>query len=82
MPASVSSSNIAVTTLMFHCGISVDMNYSPQSSGAAGAAKVAPVLINYFSYSSSVSIKECANYTMPQWISLLKQELDAGRPMY
>jgi hypothetical protein len=82
MPNMVTSSNNAVATIMYHCGVSVDMNYSPQSSGAAGAVKVAPALKNYFGYPASVSVKERSSYTNSQWINLLKQELDAGRPMY
>ena len=82
MPNMVISSNSAVATIMYHCGVSVDMNYSPQFSGAAGAVKVAPALKNYFGYPTSVSVKERSSYTNSQWISLLKQELDAGRPMY
>lgn len=82
MPNIVSSSNNAVATLMYHCGVSVDMNYSPQSSGAAGATKVAPAFKNFFGYPTSVSVQERANYNTTQWINLLKQELDAGRPMY
>lgn len=82
MPNIVSSSNNAVATLMYHCGVSVDMNYSPQSSGAYGATKVAPALENFFGYPTSVSVQNRANYNTTQWINLLKQELDAGRPMY
>lgn len=81
MPNIVSSSNNAVATLMYHCGVSVDMNYSPQSSGAAGAIKVQPALNNYFGYQNS-SIAEKSNYNDSQWILLLKTELDAGRPIY
>jgi hypothetical protein len=82
MPNIVNSSNSAVATLMYHCGVSVDMEYSPQSSGADGAVKVAPALQNFFGYPSSVAVKERVNYNTTQWINLLKQELDAGRPMY
>lgn len=81
MPNIVSSSNSAIATLMYHCGVSVNMNYSPQSSGAAGAIKVQPALNNYFGYQNS-SIAEKANYNDSQWVLLLKTELDAGRPMY
>ncbi|MBK7806947.1 MAG: C10 family peptidase [Saprospiraceae bacterium] len=82
MPNIVNNSNNAVATLMYHCGVSVDMNYSPQSSGAAGAVKVAPALKKFFSYPSSVAVKDRVNYNTTQWINLLKEELDAGRPMY
>lgn len=81
MPNTVNSPNNAVATLMYHCGVSVDMNYGPNSSGAAGAVKVAPALINYFGYTSSI-IDYRSNYTDNQWINILKQELDSSRPMY
>lgn len=81
MPNVVNSPNEAVATLMYHSGVSVDMNYGPNSSGAAGATIVTPALINYFGYSSS-TIENRFNYTDNQWIAILKQELDALRPMY
>ena len=37
MPNNVSSSNTAVATLMYHCGVSVDMNYDVSSNGGSGA---------------------------------------------
>lgn len=81
MPNSVTNSNSAVATLMYHCGVSVDMNYSPNSSGATGAVIVQPALATYFGYQNS-NIALRSNYTESQWINLLKSELDAGRPMY
>lgn len=82
MPNKVNSSNNAVATLMYHCGVSVDMNYGPAVSGAAGAVTAAPALKNFFGYPSSVAVKERKNYNTTQWKNLLKEELDAGRPMY
>jgi len=34
MPNSVNSANNAVATLMYHCGVAVEMNYGPTSSGS------------------------------------------------
>lgn len=81
MPNFVNSPNSAVATLMYHCGVSVDMNYGPNSSGAAGAIKVAPAMINYFGYTSSI-IDNRSSYTDSQWINILKQDLNSSRPMY
>ena len=95
MPNQLSSSSTtaqknAIATLMSHCGISVDMNYGvagfppngDNGSGAAGAIKVQPALVNYFGYSSAI-IRLRSNYPDDtNWINLLKSELDAGRPMY
>ena len=81
MPNFVNSPNSAVATLMYHCGVSVDMNYGPNSSGAAGATLVAPAMINYFGYTSSI-IDNRSSYTDSQWINILKQDLNSSRPMY
>ncbi|MBU1369193.1 MAG: thiol protease/hemagglutinin PrtT [Bacteroidetes bacterium] len=87
MPNNVSSSNDAVATLMYHCGVSVDMDYSPQVSGAWVVEADDPVcsesaLKNYFGYSSSLQgVKRDNNYSTAQWTALIKGELDAGRPV-
>jgi hypothetical protein len=58
MPIQLSSSSTsaqidAVATLMYHCGISVNMKYGPSSTGGSSAntLDVATSLINYFGYS-------------------------------
>lgn len=83
MPNQVNSSNTAVATLMYHCGVSVEMNYNINSEGGSSSytSDVPEALINYFGYTSSAAIKYRSNYSESQWIQLLKNELDAGRPM-
>ncbi len=83
MPNQVTSSNNAVATLMYHCGVSVDMDYGISSTGGSGAQTldVVNALKDYFGYSSSVEGKYKTNYTDSEWKNLLKAELDAGRPM-
>ncbi len=84
MPNNVNSPNEAVATLMYHSGVSVNMNYGTGAtggSGAAGAVLVAPALSDYFGYASS-TIESRSDYTDSQWINILKQELNASRPMY
>ncbi len=83
MPDVVSSTNNSVATLIYHCGISVDMNYNVASEGGSGAQTldVVDALKTYFDYPSSVEGKYRNDYTDLQWISLLKMELDAGRPI-
>ena len=92
MPNQLSSSSTtaqknAIATLMLHCGISVDMNYgvavllTDPGSGAAGAIKVQPALVNYFGFqNATISLR--SSFSETNWINLLKSELDAGRPMY
>jgi hypothetical protein len=86
MPNQLTSSSTAaqknaVATLMSHCGVSVDMTYGHDGSGAAGAIKVQPALVNYFGFqNATISLR--ASFSETNWINLLKSELDAGRPMY
>lgn len=87
MPNSVTSSNSAVATLMYQVGVSVDMNYSPQSSGAYVITSKSPVtncseyaFKTYFGYNDATGV-ERENYSDAQWLALLKTELDASRPV-
>jgi hypothetical protein len=82
MPDALSGPNLPVATLMYHCGVSVDMGYGVGGSGAAGSIVVAPALIQYFNYSSSLSIKDRNSYSYTDWTNLLKEELLFGRPIY
>ena len=83
MPNVVSSSNSAVATLMYHCGVSVNMVYDIAAKGGSSAQTldVAAALKTYFGYSSTVEGKYRKDYTDAQWIDLLKTELNAGRPV-
>ncbi len=86
MPNSISSYSQqtyidAVATLLYHCGVAVDMAYGYDGSGAY-STDVPNALINYFNYSSSSTYKPRSLYTDEHWIALLKSELDEGRPLY
>ncbi len=79
--SSTSAQNNAVATLMFHCGISLDMKYGTTGSSAP-TPSVASSLINYFGYSNSAQYVLRSNYPDDiQWKNLLKNELDSGRPI-
>ena len=78
----------AVATLMYHCGVSVEMNYGGNSTGGSGAANyyVANALKTYFNYKNTAQHKQksynsTVYYTDDQWIAMLKAELDADRPI-
>lgn len=86
MPNNVTSSNTAVATLMYHCGVSVNMDYSPQSSGAYvikadRAVCSESAFTDFFGYASTVNGVKRSNYTNSAWLTLLKNELDNGRPI-
>ena len=78
----------AVALLMYHCGVSLDMDYSPEGSAAAGLAGMDGVtsidnsLKDYFCYSSSMRVvHKFMGYTNEQWHGLLTAELDLGHPI-
>ncbi|MCX6351968.1 MAG: thiol protease/hemagglutinin PrtT [Bacteroidetes bacterium] len=83
MTNSVSGTNSAVATLMYHCGVSVDMDYGLGANGGSSAATldVVNALKTYFGYPSSVQGLYRKDYSESQWINILKGELDSGRPM-
>ncbi|MCO6495814.1 MAG: thiol protease/hemagglutinin PrtT [Bacteroidetes bacterium] len=88
MPYLVNSPNNAVATLMYDCGVSVNMNYSPSSSGAYVISSQSPVqncteyaLKNYFDYKNTLKGVERKNYSESQWIAAIKKEIDEGRPV-
>ena len=71
----------AVATIMYHAGVSVDMDYNASGSGASAYA-IPPSLINYFNYQPSCEIKNRASFpTDALWATLVTAEMDAGRPV-
>ena len=88
MPNSVTSSNTAVATLMFHCGVAVEMNYSASGSGAPtldpygnNYPSAEAAFKCYFGYNSTLKGKRKDGFDDSEWINMLKAELDAGRPV-
>jgi hypothetical protein len=91
MPNKLTSSNKAVATLMYHCGVSVNMNYGVGKTGGSSAyviSSASPVancaeyaLKTYFGYKSSMNGIKRSDYTDANWITNLENELGAGRPV-
>lgn len=88
MPNSVTSSNNAVATLMYHCGVSVDMDYGVDGSSAYVISSTSPVqncseyaYKMYFGYVSSLQGLERKDYTDGAWKNLLKTDLDNSQPV-
>ena len=70
----------AVAVLMYHCGVSVNMTYEPDGSGAF-SVDVPDAINNYFSYSEHAThITKGGNYD--EWIALLKSNIDQRIPLY
>ena len=80
MPNEIWSHNDAVATLLYHCGVSVNMNYGPDGSGAQ-SADVETALRSYFGYCGA-KYRMKSNYQEEAWIAMLKADLDQSHPIY
>lgn len=85
MPNSLvaSSTNVqkqAVAMLMWHCGVSIDMQYNYNGSGAHSES-VPSALANYFRYNHAELLPK-DNYTKTEWEEMLMLQLDEGFPLY
>lgn len=69
-----------VALLQWHCGIAVDMMYSPEGSGAY-SSDVPAAVSNYFGYNYPNMI-DMLYYNNDEWAAALKNELDNLRPLY
>lgn len=67
-----------VARLLWHCGASVKMGYSPSASGSYNSS-VATALKQYFGYPNSVKYLSRADYNDSEWNSILLNELKEGR---
>ena len=71
----------AVALLEYQAGVSVEMNYGPNASGAY-SGEVVPAMQQYFRYSNEADFIDRDDYSDQQWINIMKNEIDNGRPMY
>ena len=68
----------AVATLMYHCGVSVEMKYGFSESGS-NSTRASIGMRTYFNYNTSYIEKN--NYDEQTWSDTLKYELNNHRPM-
>ncbi len=95
MPNALSSSSstdqiTAVATLMYHCGVAVEMEYGIYSSGIRdnimfnhGLNFPCPenALRTYFKYSPALTGVRRTDCTADEWTALIKNEIDHRRPV-
>ena len=97
MPNRLSAANSAVATLMYDCGVAVDMSYGVAATGGSAAYVVATgaggthgggnqkcaqnALVNYFGYDAGLRGLTRSNYTDAQWIDTLETELSNHHPI-
>lgn len=76
---STETQNSAVATLMYNCGVSVNMNYYDSSSAYTEAMALA--LVNNFGYDSKLQYISRKYYTKNEWQEIIKADLNAKRPV-
>ena len=69
----------ATALLEYHAGVSVDMGYGPNASGAY-SEDVGPAMLDYFRYSPEMQHR--SKYNQTQWENDLRANLDGGMPLY
>ena len=81
MPNTITNfSKIDIATLLFHCGVSVKMDYGPDGSGAQTDA-VPFALNHYFKYNQAITYINHGNISRHIWDSIIMNQLDKGFPM-
>ena len=75
------SGNTAISTLIYHCGVSVNMDYGPTGSGA-GPTAAESAFEDYFDYSSNCDFKDKTLRLWSTWKNMIKAEIDNDNPIY
>jgi hypothetical protein len=70
----------AVAQLIYHAGVSVDMNYRPTSSGAV-TGKLCQSMPEYFFYTNNMQNLYREECTREEYMQLIINEIDMGWPM-
>lgn len=87
MPNSCNSTNNAVATLLYHCGVAIETNYTSSNSTAyvlyspSHPFNAETALKDYFGYSDNAHGELRSYYDKNSWMSMLKNNLDAGIPI-
>ena len=84
MPVSYESYNDAqanaVAVLMRHLGVSVEMYYDAESSGARQTL-VPGALQQYFRYGATARLLTASDYDAATWDGMMRKEIDSNRPV-
>lgn len=71
----------AVALLQYHAGVSVEMNYSPNGSGAFSQSVVG-AMAEHFIYSEDMHFYYRDWYSDSEWDDMLRENLDGNMPLY
>ena len=71
----------AVALLQYHAGVSVNMGYSPNGSGAFSES-VPGAMSEYFIYNEHMAFRYRYSYQDFEWNDMLRENLDGNMPLY
>jgi hypothetical protein len=77
--SSTTTQQNAVATLMYHCGVAVNMDYAEESSASVTA--MAKAMRDNFGYDRNLNMANRNYVSRQEWINLLKFEINASRPL-
>lgn len=80
VPNSPTTEKNAISTLLYHCGKSVDMDYGLDGSSAE-TEKALYAFKTYFGYDRGALAVNKYDYSTDSWKQLLKIQLDNGQPI-
>lgn len=72
---------LAVGTLGFHCGVTIDMGYGPDGSGGA-SSPIPGAMHTYFNYCDAIVQLSRNDYETEIWKTMVREQFDLGWPMY
>ncbi len=81
MPNTITSVNMPISTIIYHCGVAVETQYGADASGAL-SENVRDALVSKFRFNSAAVYRLASSYLTATWLSLLRADLDLGRPIY
>jgi parallel beta-helix repeat protein/predicted outer membrane repeat protein len=83
MPDSPTTYHDDIAQLMYHCAVSVNMDFGPKNSSAWGWGNndVRDALKNHFYINDGVNDLNRSSFTNSAWISKMKENLDINRPV-
>lgn len=86
-PTDPSASRHAIATLLFHIGVSVNMNYAPSGSGTQGFSGLDGTIstdnsfYRFFHYKNTLEVKYRNQYDDTTYLDIILQELSLRRPI-
>ncbi|HAN40789.1 MAG TPA: hypothetical protein DCQ12_02560 [Candidatus Cloacimonas sp.] len=80
MPPRLYDSNLAVATLLYHCGVSMNMHYTAAASGA-NWYYVPMALHEFFKYPDAEYLMR-DDYPDGEWTDLMRDQLNQGIPLF